>query len=186
MSSLKKLLQWDEKFSREMILDEKHRLPRLFLQFISHSCDSWYWLIGLVVIWAATEGTPRQMAIFTGFGLVLLAMAVLAAKFLIKRPRPEGEFGQIYRITDPHSFPSGHAARAAAIAVIFSTLGNPWLTLVVFLWMILVGYSRVALALHYVSDVIVGWLIGLVSGWLAMLLFPHFIRLVGEYFPTLL
>ena len=51
---------------------------------------------------------------------------------------------------------------------------------------VLVGYSRIALALHYVSDVVVGWLIGLVSGWLAMLLFPLFIRLVGEYFPAVL
>ena len=180
------LVKKDAALSQKLLVPEDKRLLRGLLDAISHSCDSWYWLIGLVVIWAATEGTPRQMAIFTAFGLVLLAMAVLAAKFLIKRPRPEGEFGQIYRITDPHSFPSGHAARAAAIAVMFSTLGNPWLTLIVFIWMILVGYSRVALALHYVSDVIVGWLIGLVSGWLAMLLFPHFIRLVGEYFPTLL
>lgn len=179
-------LKKDAELSQKLLVAEDKRVLRIFLEAMSHSCDSWNWLIGLVVIWAATEGTPRQMAIFTAFGLVLLAMAVLAAKYLIKRPRPEGEFGQIYRITDPHSFPSGHAARAAAIAVMFSTLGNPWLTLVVFLWMILVGYSRVSLALHYVSDVIVGWLIGLVSGWLAMLLFPHFIRLVGEYFPTLL
>ena len=179
-------LKKDAELSQKLLVAEDKRVLRVFLEAMSHSCDSWNWLIGLVVIWAATEGTPRQMAIFTAFGLVLLAMAVLAAKYLIKRPRPEGEFGQIYRITDPHSFPSGHAARAAAIAVMFSTLGNPWLTLVVFLWMILVGYSRVALALHYVSDDIVGWLIGLVSGWLAMLLFPHFIRLVGEYFPTLL
>jgi undecaprenyl-diphosphatase len=179
-------LKKDAELSQKLLVAEDKRVLRVFLEAMSHSCDSWYWLIGLVVIWAATEGTPRQMAIFTAFGLVLLAMAVLAAKYLIKRPRPEGEFGQIYRITDPHSFPSGHAARAAAIAVMFSTLGNPWLTLIVFIWMILVGYSRVALALHYVSDVIVGWLSGLVSGWLAMLLFPHFIRLVGEYFPTLL
>ena len=178
-------LKKDAELSQKLLVAEDKRVLRIFLEAMSHSCDSWNWLIGLVVIWAATEGTPRQMAIFTAFGLVLLAMAVLAAKYLIKRPRPEGEFGQIYRITDPHSFPSGHAARAAAIAVMFSTLGNPWLTLVVFLWMILVGYSRVSLALHYVSDVIVGWLIGLVSGWLAMLLFPHFIRLVEEYFPTL-
>lgn len=180
------LLDKDAELSQKLLVAQDKRFLRSFLEAISHSCDSWYWLIGLVVIWAATKGTPRQMAIFTAFGLVLLAVIVLAAKFLIKRPRPEGEFGQIYRITDPHSFPSGHAARAMAIAFMFSTLGNPWLTLLVFVWVFLVGYSRVALALHYVSDVIVGWLIGLVSGWLAMLLFPLFIRLVGEYFPAIL
>ena len=181
-----KLVEKDAEFSQKLLISQDKRFLRSFLEAISHSCDSWYWLIGLVVIWAATEGAPRQMAIFMAFGLVLLAVVVLAAKFLIKRPRPEGEFGQIYRITDPHSFPSGHAARSMAIAVMFATLGNPWLTALVFVWVFLVGYSRVALSLHYVSDVIVGWLIGLVSGWLAMLLFPQFVRLVGEYFPSLL
>jgi undecaprenyl-diphosphatase len=180
------LLEKDAELSQKLLVAQDKRFLRSFLEAISHSCDSWYWLIGLVVIWAATEGKPRQIAIFMAFGLVLLAIVVLAAKFLIKRPRPEGEFGQIYRITDPHSFPSGHAARAMAIAIMFSTLGNPWLTLLIFVWVVLVGFSRVALALHYVSDVLVGWLIGLVSGWLAMLLFPQFIRLVGEYFPALL
>lgn len=180
------LLEKDAELSQKLLISQDKRFLRSFLEAISHSCDSWYWLIGLVVIWAATEGKPRQMAIFTAFGLVLLAIVVLAAKFLIKRPRPEGDFGQIYRITDPHSFPSGHAARAMAIAVIFSSLGNVWLTVLVVVWVFLVGYSRIALALHYVSDVVVGWLIGLVSGWLAMLLFPLFIRLVGEYFPAVL
>jgi len=179
-------LKKDAELSQKLLVSEDKRVLRAVLEAISHSNDSWYWLIGLVVIWAATEGTPRQMAIFTAFGLVLLAMFVLAAKFLIKRPRPEGEFGQIYRVTDPHSFPSGHAARAIAIAFMFSTLGNPWLTLVVFIWAILVGYSRIALSLHYISDVIVGWLIGLMSGWLAIMLYPLFVRLVGEYFPSVL
>ena len=179
-------LNKDAELSQKLLVTEDKRVLRAVLEAISHSCDSWYWLIVLVVIWAAIEGTPRQMAIFTAFGLMLLAMFVLAAKFLIKRPRPEGEFGQIYRVTDPHSFPSGHAARAIAIAFMFSTLGNPWLTLVVFIWAILVGYSRIALSLHYISDVIVGWLIGFMSGWLAIMLYPLFVRLVGEYFPSVL
>jgi membrane-associated phospholipid phosphatase len=50
-------------------------------------------------------------------GLVIMAAAVILLKFSIRRPRPEGEWGQIYRITDPHSFPSGHAARSATLAV---------------------------------------------------------------------
>ena len=186
MSSLKKLLQWDEKFSREMILDEKHRLPRLFLQFISHSCDSWYWLVGLVLVWAFSKGQTRQMALFLAFGLGLLAVFVLGVKFLVRRARPEGEWGQIYRSTDPHSFPSGHAARAMAIAVISLSLELAWwIVLLLFLWAVLVGLSRILLSLHYFSDVVVGWLIGLLSGWLAILLFPVFVHLGNQIFPAL-
>ncbi|MEL7625307.1 MAG: phosphatase PAP2 family protein [Anaerolineaceae bacterium] len=180
------LLNKDAELSQKFLVTEDKKILRGVLDAISHSCDSWYWLVALVIIWAVTEGTTRQMAIFMAFGLFLLAVLVLAAKFLIKRPRPEGEFGQIYRITDPHSFPSGHAARAMAIAVMVSTLGNIWVTLLVFVWAILVGYSRLALALHYVSDVLAGWLIGLIGGLVAIQLFPLFVRLVGQYFPTLL
>lgn len=183
---MNELLKKDAEWSLGLVIAEDKRVSRTALEAISHSCDSWYWLIGLTVIWAASEGTPRQMALFTAFGLTVLAVIVLAIKFLVRRPRPTGEFGQVYRVTDPHSFPSGHAARAMAIAYMFSALGNSWLTVIAVLWAILVGYSRVALALHYVSDVVVGWLIGLVSGGLAMLLFPHFIRLVGEYLPSVL
>ncbi len=180
------ILNKDAALSLKLVVPEGKRALRVVLEALSHSCDSWYWLIGLVVVWAASEGAPRQMAIFMAFGLALLAAIVLAVKFLVRRPRPEGEFGQVYRVTDPHSFPSGHAARAMAIAAMFATLGIPWLTILVIVWALFVGYSRVALALHYVSDVIVGWLIGLISGWIAMLLFPLFLRIVGQYFPTLL
>jgi undecaprenyl-diphosphatase len=180
------LVKKDAALSQKLLVPEDKRLLRGLLDAISHSCDSWYWLIALVIIWAVTDGTPRQIAIFMAFGLFLLAAIVLAAKFLIKRPRPEGEFGQIYRITDPHSFPSGHAARAMAIAVMVSTLGGVWVALLVFAWAILVGYSRIALALHYVSDVVAGWLIGLIGGLVAIELFPLFVKLVGEYFPSLL
>ena len=48
----------------------------------------------------------------------MLAALVLVLKFLIRRRRPEGEWGGIYRQTDPHSFPSGHAARSVLIAVL--------------------------------------------------------------------
>jgi undecaprenyl-diphosphatase len=60
-------------------------------------------------------------------GIGVLAAMVLGIKFLVRRKRPEGEWGQIYRNTDPHSFPSGHAARAFLIAVIASALAPAWL-----------------------------------------------------------
>ena len=58
------------------------------------------------------------------FGILGLAGVVLAIKFLVRRERPQGEWGGIYRNTDPHSFPSGHAARAFLIAVVASALGS--------------------------------------------------------------
>ena len=56
----------------------------------------------------------------------------------------------IYRKTDPHSFPSGHAARAFMIAVLATGLGPGWLAVVLWVWAPLVSVARVAMGVHYV------------------------------------
>jgi undecaprenyl-diphosphatase len=106
-----------------------------------------------------------------------MAVAVIFLKFSIRRKRPDGEWGQIYRITDPHSFPSGHAARSAALAVMGLAIGPPWFGVVLVLWAPWVGLSRVALGVHYLSDVVVGWVVGALMGLLAVALQPLALRI---------
>ena len=102
----------------------------------------------------------------------MLATVVILVKFSIKRPRPEGDWGSIYRSTDPHSFPSGHAARAAALAVMTIGVGPAWLAIILVIWAPLVGLARVILGVHYLSDVVVGLLIGILTGVVALALLP--------------
>jgi undecaprenyl-diphosphatase len=111
----------------------------------------------------------------------VLALLVFAIKFLIRRPRPEGEWGAVYRNTDPHSFPSGHAARAALLALLVVALGPSWFTIVVLLWAPLVCLARVATGLHYLSDVFAGILFGLLAGWGLLVIQP----LLMSFFPFL-
>ena len=99
------------------------------------------------------------------------ALCVLAIKFLVKRPRPEGEWGQIYRSSDPHSFPSGHAARAIMLTLITLLIGPWWIGLILLAWTILVDLSRIGLGIHYFSDILGGTLIGVVMGLLAVWVF---------------
>ncbi|MFZ3069947.1 MAG: phosphatase PAP2 family protein [Anaerolineaceae bacterium] len=178
MSFYQKLLVLDEKWSARLVLPEQKSLLRSLLVFLGHSCDSWYWLIGLALVWVLGNPGLKSHATFWMFGLVLLAVFVLLMKFLIHRPRPEGEWGQIYRVTDPHSFPSGHAARAIAIAVMASRFGSNGLVVGLVIWAILVGISRVALKLHYLSDILIGWLLGLISGLVAITIYPEVMTLL--------
>jgi undecaprenyl-diphosphatase len=97
---------------------------------------------------------------FVGIGA--LAALVIGIKFVVRRRRPEGEWGSIYRNTDPHSFPSGHAARAFLIAVVGSALGPAWLGVVLWIWAPLVALARVAMGVHYVSDIVAGAILGIV------------------------
>jgi undecaprenyl-diphosphatase len=99
-----------------------------------------------------------------------LAASVLLIKLVVRRRRPEGEWGAIYRNTDPHSFPSGHAARAILLAVLAVAWGPWWLAAVLLPWAPLVALSRVAMGLHYLSDVVAGAVLGLAAGGVAILL----------------
>lgn len=169
---MRKFLKADASLSKTLHIPENQKFFSIILKIIAHSGDSWFWLAGLFIIWLFSEGEWRQRAVFLGVGLTFMAAATILLKFTIRRPRPEGEWGQIYRVTDPHSFPSGHAARSAALVVIAFAIGPPWFGLLMALWAPWVGLSRVALGLHYLFDVLAGWLVGAVMGFIALALFP--------------
>ena len=121
--------------------------------FLAHSGDSWFWMAGLGIVWLFTRGEWHIHSALMAGGVVGLAALVLAIKFTVRRQRPPGEWGAIYRNTDPHSFPSGHAARAAMLAVMAIGLGPAWFAWVVAIWAPLVSLARVATGVHYLSDI---------------------------------
>ncbi|HPH96591.1 MAG TPA: phosphatase PAP2 family protein [Anaerolineaceae bacterium] len=168
------LLQWDvQASSRLRIKDTSDRAHRVMAVF-AHSGDSWFWLIGLVLIWFVGDPLWHNNAASLSIGMVLLAAVVLPVKFLLRRPRPEGQWGQIYRITDPHSFPSGHAARAACLAALAWGLGPLWFAVILTIWAPLVCIARVTLGVHYLLDVAAGILIGIPAGLLILQVVPLF------------
>lgn len=74
-------------------------------------------------------------------------------------------------IPRPHdfSFPSGHTCAAfASAATLFFGKNKLWIPTLVLA--VLIGFSRLYLYVHYPSDVLVGALIGIVSGWLGSVL----------------
>jgi undecaprenyl-diphosphatase len=104
----------------------------------------------------------KKWAVVQFVGISVLAALVMSIKFLVRRRRPEGEWGGIYRNTDPHSFPSGHAARAFLIAVVASGLGPIGVAVVLWIWAPLVALARVAMGVHYASDIVAGAVFGVV------------------------
>ncbi len=104
-------------------------------------------------------------------GVVITAVLVLLIKFSVRRRRPEGAWGRIYRNTDPHSFPSGHAARAIMLAVLAQFLGPSWFSITMLIWAPLVGLARITLGVHFLSDVIAGMALGIVMGLAVMQVF---------------
>jgi undecaprenyl-diphosphatase len=157
-------LDWDARLTARLRVAEKPGIRRRLAIIFGHSGDSWFWLLGLLlVVWLGDE-TWRRLAIVLIAGILVTAVIVLLIKFTVRRQRPEGEWGQIYRRTDPHSFPSGHAVRALMLAIVGLALGPAWFGWLLIVWAPLVGLARVATGLHYVSDVVAGWILGLMMG----------------------
>lgn len=160
--SLRSILELDARLSDQMRVAEKPGALRSFAVFFAHSGDSWFWGIALIALWAAGDSFWKKWAVVQFFCISALVVLVMSIKFLVRRRRPEGEWGGIYRNTDPHSFPSGHAARAFLIAVIATGLGPAGLAVILWVWAPLVSLARVAMGVHYFSDIIAGTALGIV------------------------
>jgi undecaprenyl-diphosphatase len=93
-----------------------------------------------------------------------------AIKLSTRRKRPEGEWGQSYRKIDPHSFPSGHASRGGTLAAMGLAVGPVWFGVAMAIWGVSVALSRVATGVHYVSDSVAGFVLGVCVTALIMLL----------------
>lgn len=160
----KSLLDLDARLSARMRVAERPGRLRTFAVFLAHSGDSWFWWAGLALLWWLGNSFWRPWAQTVLISIVALAVIVLAVKFTIRRRRPEGEWGGMYRKSDPHSFPSGHAARVMLIAVLALGLGPWWLAVILCVWAPLVAMARVAMGVHYLSDIIAGVVLGCLTG----------------------
>ena len=158
--NLRSILELDARLSDKMRVAEKPGALRSMAVFFAHSGDSWFWGAALILLWLFSDPAWKKWEVVEFVGISVLAVLVMSVKFLVRRRRPEGEWGGIYRNTDPHSFPSGHAARAFLIAFVGSALGPPWLGVALWIWAPLVALARVAMGVHYVSDVVAGALFG--------------------------
>lgn len=109
----------------------------------------------------------KKIGLLTLTNLVTITILNQILKFILRRPRPT-EF-KIINETG-YSFPSGHSMISMAfygflIYLIYKNIKNKYLktTLIIILSLLIIaiGISRIYLGVHYVSDVIGGFLISI-------------------------
>lgn len=172
----RKLLEIDRDSSYSLRVAEKPGSLQRFARFFAHSGDSWFWGMGMLILWLIgyfTDPFWMKWAVYELFWISFTAAFVMALKFTIRRRRPEGEWGNVYRVNDPHSFPSGHAARAFLIAALAGMLGPLWLAVILWIWAPLVCLARVAMGVHYISDVVAGAIVGVLVAWVGFQFSPQ-------------
>jgi undecaprenyl-diphosphatase len=127
---------------------------------LAHSADLTVLFPAAALIWLLCGEPWKSWAWKAGLALVIGTFLTGLLKLFFKRQRPDGRWGAFDRLVDPHSFPSGHANRAAILATLAIMHGSPVFAVGVSIWALAVGLSRIILGMHYVSDVLVGLLFG--------------------------
>ena len=167
-----KFLQLDADFTQRIRIAENPGITRRLAILFARSGDSWFWLLGLAALYWLGSDSWKARAIWMAVSILATGALVFIIKLATRRQRPEGEWGAIYRKTDPHSFPSGHATRAALLATLALGSGPAWFGWLLLAWAPLVILARVAMGLHYLSDVLAGALLGVMIGCGVLIFFP--------------
>ena len=139
-------------------------------------------IVALVILWSLWK---KRETIFLATAVVSGEVIKELLKFIVHRARPDVGFFLISE--SGYSFPSGHAVMSVifygAIAYfIYKLCKKIWQKIILStgfaVLIVLIGFSRIYLGVHWASDVIAGWLIGF-----SILVF--FILIFRKYFATL-
>lgn len=166
----------DDRLMRELVENRSPWLdvPAYILSWLG---GGWF---GIVVVPLGTIATlwflkQRWAALYYTFAASLSVIVVQVLKAVFDRPRPE----EILIVADIGSFPSGHVANAATIAVSLAFIfGRTWIWFAGVVYVVAMAFSRTYLGAHWLSDTVGGALIG--AGIAVIVWAPLATRLIQE------
>ena len=138
------------------------------LMFFFTSTGNGLTLVIVILAMLAIFDRKKMLRVFLTVLLagVIGGIIVHLLKLGIGGSRPLTVFPEAHFLGEPlkyGSFPSGHAQLCFSTAAVFSKeYKKSWMLL--YLWALIVGYSRIYIGAHFPIDVIAGGIIGYLSG----------------------
>ncbi|MGH7619423.1 MAG: phosphatase PAP2 family protein [Gemmatimonadaceae bacterium] len=150
-------------FTRLSVFETASRNARVFWTTITHM-GGVVSSISLATFPFVTGGALVPEARRALATLVISHVIVQFVKRTVGRPRPARVLGDVAIVVEPDrfSFPSGHAAAAMSVAIVYAIAFPAFASILIPLAM-LVGMSRVCLGVHYPGDVLMGQIIAVLT-----------------------
>lgn len=117
----------------------------------------------LMMLIFRTKYLNRVLALDVALAQIITALVVHSIKVLIGRERPYNIIKELNTFgldLSDYSFPSGHSAAAVSLATIV-ILNFPNLFLLMTIYAVTICISRIYIAVHYPTDVVMGASLGL-------------------------
>lgn len=125
----------------------------------------YFWVIISIVLYLFGDKKGKSIAKKMIVVLVVTTILIQLIKIIVMRPRPYTELSNLILLdlgTD-YSFPSGHTSTSTAMAYVLSCEYKRWILMLI---PVIVGFSRLYIGVHYPSDVLGGFLLGLVIAYM--------------------
>ncbi|MBI1343868.1 MAG: phosphatase PAP2 family protein [Terrimonas sp.] len=172
------LLLWKGKTDSFLFINSHHNAyADIFFRFYTYAGDGMIWVpFGLYILIARRE---YWVLLIAGIIISTLLTHFLKRVVFADDLRPLAYFPENIihlvkgvKMNRMHSFPSGHTAQAFTMALLIAYISNKRYIALLFCFLaLLLGYSRVYLAQHFVTDVLAGTLTGIVAAWLSVVLY---------------
>jgi membrane-associated phospholipid phosphatase len=136
--------------------------PMSFFTFLG--TEQFYLFIAPALLWCLDARLGLRM----GIGLAISISVNSILKLIFHSPRPYWVSERVLALADETSFgiPSGHAQNAVVVwGLLAAWIRKTWAWVVAILLMLMIGLSRLYLGVHFLGDVLVGWLVGALILW---------------------
>lgn len=155
--------------------------PMKFFTFLGD--EEFYLLITPVLYWCIDTG----IGIRTALMLMVSSSIYNYGKWIFHTPRPYWYSRQvkIFKAESSFGMPSGHSTSAVTIwGYLAASFRKTWFLIVAIGLMIMIGLSRMVLAVHFPHDVLFGWTLGIVILWGYIKAEPKVTRWLHSKTPT--
>ncbi|MCC5856173.1 MAG: phosphatase PAP2 family protein [Idiomarina sp.] len=164
------LQQADEAVFYWLFARLKRPTRSMLARWVSRSGDGYGYLAAAMLAYVLGDSDAFLLTslLLLGFALELPVYWVL--KNTLRRPRPyqrNSRFKALIIAHDTFSFPSGHTTAAFMFAGLCAAIMPTW-AVIVYAWAAAIGLSRIALGVHYPTDILAGAALGSSLAWLVL------------------